>query len=235
MILLKVISMDTATPYLTVALYDAERKRTLVARSSHMIRRHAECLVPWLEGMLIEQGLGVRDLCAVAVGLGPGSYTGLRVGYMVAKTLAWAGQLPWYGFSSLRMLAAGVPGVQGTLFPLLDARSGRIYTAAYHWDPRGVLQETMAPCLLREDDPLPWSTVRGPLFLVGTDPPPDTWRDRFKNLSLSEISHRYVIPSAVPLARWVGEALMSGQSVEGSLSLPLYLNVSGGGESVVGQ
>jgi tRNA threonylcarbamoyladenosine biosynthesis protein TsaB len=80
------------------------------------------------------------------VGLGPGSFTGVRIGVATAKGLALAQQKPIVGVSSLRMLARGFTSGPGLCAPLLDAHKGEVYAALYGHDAQGELSERLAPC-----------------------------------------------------------------------------------------
>jgi len=93
------LALDTATPAVTVALHDGTR---VVAQSSaHDPRRHGELLAPGIAAVLTEAGADRRDLTDVAVGTGPGPFTGLRVGLVTAHTLALALGLRLHGVCTL--------------------------------------------------------------------------------------------------------------------------------------
>ena len=98
------LAFDTATPAVTVALHDGER---VVA--SHLTvdaRRHGELLAPGITAVLDEAWVPRQDVTAIAVGVGPGPFTGLRVGLVTARTLALALDIPVYGVCTLDVLAA---------------------------------------------------------------------------------------------------------------------------------
>src|ERR1700748_3148381 len=98
------LAFDTATPYVTVALHDGDR--TVVAeRRSEQRMKHGEQLAPLIEAVLTEAGIVRQDLTAIAVGVGPGPYTGLRVGLVTGRTLAFVLDLPVYGVCSLDVVA----------------------------------------------------------------------------------------------------------------------------------
>jgi tRNA threonylcarbamoyladenosine biosynthesis protein TsaB len=83
-----------------------------------------------------ETGIAISDLAAIAVGLGPGSFTGLRVGLATAKGLAFGGGVPLFGFSSLALRAASCGA--GLVAPVLEARAGEVFGALYRVDDDGV-------------------------------------------------------------------------------------------------
>jgi tRNA threonylcarbamoyladenosine biosynthesis protein TsaB len=125
------LAFDTATPAVTVALHDGER---VVA--SHLTvdaRRHGELLAPGITAVLDEAGVPRQDVTAVAVGVGPGPFTGLRVGLVTARTLAFALDIPVYGVCTLDVLAAQAvdEGLDEPFVVATDARRKEVYWAAY--------------------------------------------------------------------------------------------------------
>ncbi len=123
-----VLALDTATPALTVGLVRVdEGARTLAAHVQVDARRHGELLTPAITTMLDEAGVKPADLDAVVAGLGPGPFTGLRVGLATAAALADAIAIPVYGVCSL-------DGIRTPAEPTLvatDARRREIYWATY--------------------------------------------------------------------------------------------------------
>lgn len=128
------LALDTATPAVTVALHDGTR---VVAQSTaHDPRRHGELLAPGIAAVLSEAGADRRDLTDVAVGTGPGPFTGLRVGLVSARTLALALGLRLHGVCTLDVLARAAleesPGaLAGGFLVATDARRREVYWAAY--------------------------------------------------------------------------------------------------------
>lgn len=99
------LAIDTATSAMSVALLNG--KKTLTEVNSVVERNHSVYLIPAIEEALANVGLGPRNLQGLAVGRGPGSYTGVRIGITIAKTMAWTAKLPVAAVSSLEALAAG--------------------------------------------------------------------------------------------------------------------------------
>ena len=103
-----VVGFDTATPAVSVALYDGER--VVSEASAADGRRHGELLTPMIAKVLSDAGASRADLTAVAVGVGPGPYTGLRVGVVTARVLGAVLGIPVHGVCSLEaVIAADVP------------------------------------------------------------------------------------------------------------------------------
>jgi tRNA threonylcarbamoyladenosine biosynthesis protein TsaB len=123
-----VLGFDTATPAVSVALHDGER--VIAGASALDARRHSELLAPMIAKVMADVGASRGDLTAVAVGVGPGPYTGLRVGLMTARVLGSVLGLPVPGVCSLDVIAACVPPGQEFLVAT-DARRKEVYWARY--------------------------------------------------------------------------------------------------------
>jgi len=119
----RVLAIDTATPYLVFGTSDAE----LALRAD---RRHSALLVPTLESFLERAGLRREDFQAVAAGQGPGSYTGLRVGLAFGQGLARALGVPFIGVDTLDAVAARTKA-KGPVAAGLSARNRLVYAALY--------------------------------------------------------------------------------------------------------
>jgi len=126
------LAFDTATPAVTVALHDGGRVVASLTRVDAM--RHGELLAPGIAAVLDEAWVPRQDVTAIAVGVGPGPFTGLRVGLVTARTLALALAVPVYGVCTLDVLAAQAVDEGVVAEPFLvatDARRKEVYWAAY--------------------------------------------------------------------------------------------------------
>ncbi len=126
------LAFDTATPFVTVALHDGDEV-VGEARSDQRMK-HGEQLAPLIERVLLEAGVVRQDLTALAVGTGPGPFTGLRVGLVTARTLAMVLEVPAYGVCSLDAIALeAADGLRFTtdFVVATDARRKEVYLAAY--------------------------------------------------------------------------------------------------------
>lgn len=119
-----VLGLDTSTPAVSVALVDTDTG-ALAERVVVDARRHGELLAQGIAAVLSEAGVDRRALGAVAVGLGPGPFTGLRVGVVTAATMADALGIPSYGICSLDALG------EGARVAMTDARRREVYWARY--------------------------------------------------------------------------------------------------------
>lgn len=125
------LAIDTATRTMSVALHNGAE---LLAEQTWITpNQHNNTLAPALYKLLQDYAVSVATLHGIAVCIGPGSYTGLRIGVSLAKGLAAAHRLPLVGFSTLDVLALSQPSYTGTLLCVAQAGRGRIITAAYRW------------------------------------------------------------------------------------------------------
>lgn len=162
------LAIETATDVCSVALM---RDEALVAHAQlHRPRMHAEQLTPLIGDVLTRADIARTALDAVAVSMGPGSYTGLRIGVSTAKGLALALEAALIGVPTLEALAASVrpyaePG--DVACALLDARRDEVYAAAYRLESDGL--SPFAVTSARAVDTLPdWlSAAEGTLWIVG--------------------------------------------------------------------
>ena len=140
-----VVGFDTATPAVSVALQDGDR---VVAQAFAVdARRHSELLMPMIAKVMADAGASRADLGAVAVGVGPGPYTGLRVGVVTARVLGSVLGVPVYGLCSLDIIAASAAAAHpGREFLVAtDARRKEVYWARYDQAGRRVTGPAVGP------------------------------------------------------------------------------------------
>lgn len=138
----RVLALDTSTAALTVALL--EGGALVDERHSRAERNHSIKLLPTVQSLMADYGWSGKSTDLVAVGIGPGSYTGVRIAVTAGKTMAWTWGKPVVGVSSLEALAlSGVKQAEQDgagrilVYPLMDARRGQVYTAPFTWNGRG--------------------------------------------------------------------------------------------------
>ena len=147
---MRILGVDTSTTSAGVALIEDDQ---LIAEAGDGREpsigllsargNHSETVLPLIQTVLDKSGCRLTDLDALGIAIGPGSFTGLRIGLALVKGLAYEGNLPVIGVSSLEAQAARVPGFAGLICPLLDARKEEVYTAVF--DGRdGILRRRMA-------------------------------------------------------------------------------------------
>jgi tRNA threonylcarbamoyladenosine biosynthesis protein TsaB len=122
------LALDTATPAVTVAVHDGDR--VLAEHAVVDAMHHGELLGPGIAAVLTEAGVESHDLTDVAVGVGPGPFTGLRVGLVTARTLSAVLDLRLHGVCTLDVIAADAQ-VAGPFLVATDARRKEVYWSSY--------------------------------------------------------------------------------------------------------
>ena len=124
-----ILGIETATERVAVAVGDGSGIVASAQLASD--RRHAESLTPMISFVLDQAGLNLADLSAIAVDVGPGLFTGMRVGIAAAEAMAWALEIPVVAVCSLDALALDADRSETTVAVALDARRGELYWALY--------------------------------------------------------------------------------------------------------
>ncbi len=130
------IGIDTSTEIGAIGLIDGDE--LLAEINISLYRRHSERLLPNIEYLFKETERDVRDLEGLAVTVGPGSFTGLRIGLSTIKTFAQCLNIPLIGLSTLDVLAFNAYFLDSWLIPVLDARRNRVYTSLYKGGDRDI-------------------------------------------------------------------------------------------------
>lgn len=136
---MKVLGLDTSTTTASIAVLDGDRVLATATRNTH--RRTSDVLVA-VDEMCRTAGVTAHELDAIAVGAGPGSFTGLRIGMATGKGIAFATGRPLWAVSSLAALALEAPG-DGVIVAVLDARKGEIFAGTF--DKRGGAVTSLGP------------------------------------------------------------------------------------------
>ncbi len=134
---MRVLAVDTATPWETIAIleeYNIHSECVVKAETTHSVR-----LLPALAQMIKECGLSPEDVDVYAVGLGPGSFTGVRIGLASVKGMAIACGRPAIGIPTLDAMAQALSFTSLTVCPLIDARRNEVFTAIYRPNFDGIL------------------------------------------------------------------------------------------------
>jgi tRNA threonylcarbamoyladenosine biosynthesis protein TsaB len=126
---MRILALDTATSACTVAV--TEDQNVLVELTLQVPRAHSTRLMPLVAQAVTDSGIAKTDLDAIAVGVGPGSFTGLRIGLATAKGLGFALNKPCVGVPTLKAMAFGTGAQLGLVVPMLDAKRGEVFTAVY--------------------------------------------------------------------------------------------------------
>lgn len=217
---MNLLALETSTESCSVALIHGDE---VIARSELAPRRHAELVLPMADALLAEAGLGRHALDAIAVGRGPGAFTGVRLGVSLAQGMAMAMDLPVVTVSSLAALAMEAPddGSDAAILAVIDARMGEIYAASYRRGETGELVElddervTTAEALVLPDAS-GWHVV-GSGWATYADRLGGHLADRL----LSADGQRF--PQAKHVATLAAAAYRAGRATAPELALPVYL------------
>ena len=134
---MKILAIETATETCSVAL---AVNGEVLQRYQHAPRLHAELILPWVQELLAEAGIGFGAVDAMAFSRGPGSFTSLRIGIGVVQGLAWASDCPVVPVSSLAATAqASVTNDVSTALVALDARMNEVFTGVFRLNENGIM------------------------------------------------------------------------------------------------
>jgi len=215
---MNLLAIETATEACSVALLHGE---ALIDRSEMAPRRHAELVLPMAEDLLAEAGIVRKQLDAIAVGQGPGAFTGVRLAISVAQGLALALDIPVVPVSSLAALAMQAPHDRAAILAAIDARREEIYMGAFRFDADGLVEpldreRVLAAFALELPEAEAWNVLGTGWAAYGSAirerlPLPPRWAD----------GDRY--PQARDVARLAAPLFAAGKGVPPEQALPVYL------------
>ena len=216
-----ILAIETSTDQLGVAVVD---ERGVAASYAVVAERiHAVELPAAVTKVLQAAGTTLKDLDALVIDIGPGSFTGLRIGVAFVKALAFTHKTPVLGIPSLDVLAAQLPYAQPLVCPILDAKQKKVYAAVYRTADGAVTEQT-DHVLLSVDELAPL-LGNGPVLLVGNGIA--VYRERLSSL-LGTRAHFAAPdlwwPGAATLGRLGLERLAAGQKDDPSTLVPMYLH-----------
>ncbi|MDR4945015.1 tRNA (adenosine(37)-N6)-threonylcarbamoyltransferase complex dimerization subunit type 1 TsaB [Neobacillus cucumis] len=165
-----ILAIDTSNYVLGVALL--EENQVLGEYITNLKKNHSVRIMPAIETLMKDCGRLPADLTKIVVAKGPGSYTGVRIGVTIAKTLAWTLNIPLVGVSSLEILAAGTGRYfDGYVSPLFDARRGQVYTALYQFQNGEVTAIKQDQLVMLADWVVELQKMDKSILFVGNDLP----------------------------------------------------------------
>jgi tRNA threonylcarbamoyladenosine biosynthesis protein TsaB len=141
---LKILGIDTSTKIATIAVIDEEKVLGEYTLNQEM--SHSENLIPMIKELLNNLYIKIEDIDLYGVAIGPGSFTGLRIGVAAVKSLAHLFNKPIVGVSTLQGMAYNLPHNE-IVIPMIDARRDRVYTGVYSWE-NGILKTIKADDVL---------------------------------------------------------------------------------------
>jgi tRNA threonylcarbamoyladenosine biosynthesis protein TsaB len=156
-----ILNIETATKNCSVSI--SNNGKTLVCNEvAEQGYSHAERLHVFIEKCLLDVGIDYKDLKAIAVSQGPGSYTGLRIGVSAAKGLCYALSIPLIAVDTLQILAAQVKVSNGLIIPMIDARRMEVYSAIFSYN-LDMKREVQAEIITENS----FDYIEEPIYFVG--------------------------------------------------------------------
>lgn len=208
-----ILAIDTSTDYLSLAIMKDGKIIGRFHRKCAM--RHSSTLVPTIDKLLKKSHLKIKDIGCFVLSIGPGSFTGLRIGAATVKGLAYALKKPVVVVPTLDVIARNVKNFRGSICPVLDARKNKVYACIYRSDGKAIKRIT--PYLL-----LPMEELRKKLagydniYMLGDIVESGDWHPRAEKcaeLSLSLIrKKRFTKPEDLePLYLYSRECDITGK------------------------
>lgn len=205
------LALDTSAKIASAALL--RDGNVLAERHSEETRRHAETAAPMAEDVLRAAGLTVSDVDAFAVDIGPGSFTGVRIGVCLVNAMAYASGKHVLAVNALRTLYEGVREDSGRVCALLDAGNGNVYAAQY--ENGACVSEPAA-----ETAEAYFKTVPAGTLFTGDAP------DSLRALIAKTVQDARFSDAVLPEARNVAFAVLAGAGERVKQAIPMYLRPS---------
>jgi len=146
---MKILAIDTSSNVATAAI--AEDNKLICEYTLNHKKTHSQKLMPMIEELFSACEMTVHDIDAIAATVGPGSFTGLRIGIATAKALAHAADKPVISVSTLEAMAYNIPFCSYIIAPIMDARRSQVYTCIYQWDVSSLVALHKAQPMAIED------------------------------------------------------------------------------------
>mgnify|MGYP004501629269 CR=1 FL=1 len=221
---MKILAFETSAKAASAAL--TENGKLLAESYQNTGMTHSQTLMVMAQDLLKQCGLTARDVDAVAVANGPGSFTGVRIGVAAAKGFAWGREIPCVGVSTLEAMALTLGAWQGYVCPVMDARRSQVYNALFHVSGGKLerIREDRAISLADLGEEL--KNLEEPIFLVGdgSNLCYNTLLETVTGLVLPPEHRMHQRASGVALA---AEALLAaGGTFSGAELVPNYLRLS---------
>ncbi|MDR3388645.1 MAG: tRNA (adenosine(37)-N6)-threonylcarbamoyltransferase complex dimerization subunit type 1 TsaB [Rudaea sp.] len=218
---MNLLALDTATESCSAALLCGD---SLLERSELAPRRHAELILPMIDSLLNEAGLSRRQIDGIAVGRGPGAFTGVRLAISVAQGLALGLDIPVVPVSSLAALAQDVPAdvQQGAaILAVIDARMGEIYAGVFRRGTAGLVETVGEESVVRASELILLQSEQWCIVGSGWDAYRDELSVHLNALPRWADGARY--PQAHAIARLAQPQFAAGRGVSPEYALPVYL------------
>jgi tRNA threonylcarbamoyladenosine biosynthesis protein TsaB len=224
-----ILAVETSTFTGSVALAEAslpEGAWRIVAETTlHLSETHSSRLMPTIDRLLRETSRPIQAVQGIAVGLGPGSFTGLRIAVSTVKGLAFSLRVPVVGVPTLDALAHNIPFASPLVCPVLDARKKEVYAALFRGDGEGHLRRIGETWVLSPEDLCSRISERIVLVGSGTEVYGETFREKLGSRALFA-SPEFSFPRASTVARLSLPSFQRGQTLDPMTFSPIYVRRS---------
>ncbi len=228
---MKILAIDTSTRFLSVAV--TRHNEVLATFRGKGELKQSELLIPEIDRALKTSGLKLKDIDGLAISIGPGSFTGLRIGVATFKAINMAVGIPIVAVPTLDVIAYNfINEEKNLLCPVVDAKKKKVYTCCYrsllrwHFAPprndgcRGMLRKLTDYMLLDIDELL--GKIKNPTLVFGDGAA--LYKERLKENRLVSISDREWRPEAEIIAKLGREKLKKRQVADPDKLAPMYLH-----------
>ena len=211
---MNILAIDTSTNVLGVGL--ANEEKIIGEYITNIKRNHSTRVLPAIDFLLRDVGYETQDIDKIVVAEGPGSYTGLRIGVTIGKTLAWTLQIPIAGVSSLKAMAANARYFPGYIAPIMDARRGNIFTGLYQYVDDQLVQKIEDQHTSAEEWAQNLKEMDRPILFIGNDLP--LHKETFQAILQENVRF-----ASVPINNQrPGELALLGKDEPEPMCIPLY-------------
>lgn len=221
---MKILAFDGTAKAATVAVTDGERALGYYTIDNGLTQ--SELLLPMAENLLKSLNLGFSDVELYATSVGPGSFTGVRIGVSLVKGLAFGRDIPCVGVSTLEALAENMRGIKGIILPCMDARRNQVYSATFISDGEKLTRLTEDRAIALSDLAEELRQYEGESIYVTGDGYSVAHRALSKaSIKLMNTPELLILQNAVSVARVAERMYENGEAVTDSQLSPVYLRM----------
>lgn len=226
---MKILALDSSGLVASVALLEDD-----ILKAEYTVnykKTHSQTLLPMLDEICKMTELDLKEVDAIAISAGPGSFTGLRIGSATAKGLGLALKKPLVEVSTIEALAYNAYGISGNVCPIMDARRNQVYTGIFSFereDTNYVMNEKTAPCAVGIDEICAKLNEDGqPVMFLGDGVP--VYKNQIKellNVPYTFMTSHSLCQRAASVAALGMQKFKEGKGIEASAHSPEYLRLS---------
>ena len=221
---MKILAFDGTAKAASVAVADGDRILSLCTVDNGLTQ--SELLLPMAEDMLKSLKLSFNDIDVFATSVGPGSFTGVRIGVSLIKGLAFGRNIPCVGVSTIEALAENLRGLRGVIVPCMDARRGQVYSATFTCDGKNITR-------VCEDRAIPLSELAQELrmyegqciYLCGDGYNVAKRALEKEGVALCETPELLILENGASVAKVAKQKYERGEFVSDSELSPVYLRM----------